>query len=166
VTLGVSEGEGRVGSAERVGEALVSGLRRPQERQLASPTSGGLGMMRAVAFAPADGLKHRAAWKVLDAAQAGFSSQLVIVPFFTEHRIRSQPAVHDLAVVNFLPPLCIDAADRRWIVDALNEGTGATENVGGALWDLGKSLANVAILARGGRERARRPLRGPRGPWS
>jgi ornithine--oxo-acid transaminase len=73
------------------------------------------------------------------------------VPLFHDHGILSQTAAHDLAVVKFLPPLCIGDEDRRWIVGAMDEVVGATENVGGAIWDLGKNLASAAIRTRGGR---------------
>ncbi len=150
-TLEIIEDEGLVAHADRLGEALLADLRGLAHRHACIAEVRGRGMMQAVEFAAADGLKHKAAWKVLDAAQKGLFSQLVIVPLFDEHRILCQTAAHDLPVVKLLPPLCIGDQDRRWIVDAMDQVVGATENVGGAIWDLGKHLASAAIRTRGGR---------------
>jgi ornithine--oxo-acid transaminase len=150
-TLEVIEDEGLVGHAERLGEAILADLRGLAKRHACIAEVRGRGMMQAVEFAPPDSLKHRAAWKMLDAAQKGLFSQLVVVPLFNDHGILSQTAAHDLAVVKFLPPLCIGDEDRRWIVGAMDEVVGATENVGGAIWDLGKNLASAAIRTRSGR---------------
>ncbi|HEY5656927.1 MAG TPA: aspartate aminotransferase family protein, partial [Myxococcota bacterium] len=75
----------------------------------------------------------------------GLFSQLVTVPLFKRHRILSQTAGHDLAVVKFLPPLVLCDADRQWIATAVDAVVADTENVGGAIWDLGRNLASAAL---------------------
>jgi len=150
-TLDVIEDEGLVANAEKVGEGMLADLRGLVERYSFMHEVRGLGMMQAIEFAPPGGLRHRAAWKLLDAAQKGLFSQLVTVPLFKQHQILSQTASHDLAVVKFLPPLCIDDADRKRVVEAVDTVVADTENVGGAIWDLGKHLAGAALRTRGGR---------------
>ena len=150
-TLDVIEEEGLVANAARVGEGILADLRELASRHECIAEVRGLGMMQAVAFAAPEGIKQRAAWRALDAAQKGLFAQLVIVPLFEQHRILSQTAAHDLAVVKLLPPLCIGEDDRRWIVGAMDEVVGATRNVGGAIWDLGRTLASAALRTRAGR---------------
>ena len=89
--------------------------------------------------------------KLLDVAQKGLFSQLVTVPLFKNHRILSQTAGHDQPVVKFLPPLVITDADRQWIARAVDEVVADTQNVGGAIWDLGKTLASAAIKTKAGK---------------
>jgi ornithine--oxo-acid transaminase len=48
-------------------------------------------------------------------------AQLVVVPLFTEHRILTQVAGHDMAVVKVLPPLVLGDDDLAYFVDALRE---------------------------------------------
>lgn len=149
-TLDVIEDEGLVGRAAQIGEAMLADFRALGERHACIREVRGRGLMQAIEFAAPNSMKHRAAWRVLDAAQKGLFSQLVIVPLFQEHRILSQTAAHDLPVVKFLPPLCISEDDRRWIVSSLDQVVGATERVGGAIWSLGKTLASAALRTRAG----------------
>jgi ornithine--oxo-acid transaminase len=150
-TLEVLEDDGLVDNAAKLGEAILDDLRALVGRYSFVKDVRGLGMMQAIEFAPPNHLKHKAAWKLLDAAQKGLFSQLVTVPLFKHHRILSQTAGHDLAVIKFLPPLCIGEEDRRWIVRAVEATVADTENVGGAIWELGKNLAGAAFRTKTGR---------------
>ena len=149
-TLDALQGEGLIENAAKLGEAILDDLRALVSRYGFVKEVRGLGMMQAIEFAPPHRLAHRAAWKLLDAAQKGLFSQLVTVPLFKKHRILSQTAAHDLPVVKFLPPLCVTDEDRRWIARAMEDVVGDTENVGGAIWDLGRNLAGAAIRTRAG----------------
>jgi ornithine--oxo-acid transaminase len=74
----------------------------------------GLGLMWAVEF-EGDGRMYR----MLERAQRGLFAQLVVVPLFSEHRILTQVAGHDMAVVKILPPLMVGEDDLDEFVDAL-----------------------------------------------
>ena len=150
-TLDVIERENLVENAAKLGESILDDLRALVDRYAFVKEVRGKGMMQAIEFAAPDRLKHRTAWKLLDAAQKGLFSQLVTVPLFKRHRILSQTAGHDLAVVKFLPPLVIGDADRQWIASAVDAVIADTENVGGAIWDLGKNLASAALRTKAGR---------------
>jgi ornithine--oxo-acid transaminase len=76
----------------------------------------GLGLMWAIEF-EGDGRMYR----MLDRAQRGLFAQLVVVPLFSEHRILTQVAGHDMAVVKVLPPLVLGDDDLDFFVDALRE---------------------------------------------
>jgi len=149
-TLDVIEEENLVANAAKVGEALLDDYRGMIERYDWVKAVRGKGLMQVIEFAPPQTLKAKATWKLLDTAQAGLFSQLVIVPLFQEHHILSQTAGHHHPMVKFLPPLVIGDEDRRWIVTALEEVIGGTQKVGGAIWDLGKRLAKAAIRTKTG----------------
>jgi ornithine--oxo-acid transaminase len=149
-TLEVIEAEGLVAHAAKIGEGLLDDLRPLVGRYDFVREVRGKGLMLGIEFGPSRKLHQKAAYRLLDAAQKGLFSQLVTVPLFKRHRILSQTAGHDLPVVKFLPPLVIGDADRQWIARAVTEVVADTQNVGGAIWDLGKTLAAAAIKTKAG----------------
>jgi ornithine--oxo-acid transaminase len=102
----------------------------------------GLGLMWAIEFGDPG---RSATWKLLERAQPGIFAQLVVVPLFTDHRILSQVAGHNINVIKGLPPLTIDENDIVWFCDAL-------ERVVGEAQKLGRSATRFALdAARAGR---------------
>ena len=53
-------------------------------------------------------------------------------------------------VVKFLPPLVINEKDRDWILSAMDQVIADTQEVGGAIKDLGKNLISHALKQRAG----------------
>jgi ornithine--oxo-acid transaminase len=76
----------------------------------------GIGLMWAIEF-EGDGFAYR----MLERAQRGLFAQLVVVPLFTDHRILTQVAGHDMAVVRILPPFVLTDDDVDEFADALQE---------------------------------------------
>ena len=150
VTLDVIEEEGLVENAAKVGEGILADLRALGERHACVKEVRGKGMMQAIEFAAPDRLTHKAAWKLLDAAQKGLFAQLVVVPLFQKHRILSQTSGHDMPTIKFLPPLMIGDAERQAIARALDDVLGDTEQIGGAIWNFGKTLASAALRTKAG----------------
>jgi ornithine--oxo-acid transaminase len=60
-------------------------------------------------------------YRLLERAQRGLFAQLVVVPLFRDHRILTQVAGHNMAVVKVLPPLMLGDDDLEEFVDALRE---------------------------------------------
>jgi ornithine--oxo-acid transaminase len=100
----------------RLGERLLE-LTRPlvDEFDVVADVRG-LGLMWAIEFA-GDGVQYR----LLERAQRGLFAQLVVVPLFSEHRILTQVAGHDMAVVKVLPPLTIGDDDLEEFAAALRQ---------------------------------------------
>jgi ornithine--oxo-acid transaminase len=91
----------------------------------------GLGLMWAVEFGePGAG---RTTWRMLERVQRGIFAQLVVVPLFTDHRILSQVAGHNVNVVKGLPPLTIVEDDVEWFVTALDEVVREAQKMGRAM---------------------------------
>ena len=57
----------------------------------------------------------------MERMQSGLFAQLVAVPLFTKHRILSQVAGHDLAVLKGLPPLVVSGEDLEEFAAALDD---------------------------------------------
>jgi ornithine--oxo-acid transaminase len=150
-TLEVIEVENLVENAAKLGDALLGDFRSLIGRFDYVSAVRGKGLILGIEFAPPQTWRAKAAWKALDSAQEGLFSQLVIVPLFHEHRILSQTASHHHAMLKLLPPLVIGEEDRAWIVRAVNDVVARTQQLGGAIWDLGKRLAGAAIRTKTGR---------------
>jgi len=91
------------------GELLLE-LTRPlaDEFEVVSEVRG-LGLMWAIEFAePRAG---RLSWRLIEKMQKGLFAQLVVGPLFSEHRILTQVAGHNMAVVKVLPPLVLSDED-------------------------------------------------------
>jgi ornithine--oxo-acid transaminase len=115
-TLRELDDEQLVARSARLGERLLE-LTRPlvDEFDVVRDVRG-LGLMWAIEF-EGDGRMYR----MLERAQRGLFAQLVVVPLFSEHRILTQVAGHDMAVVKILPPLMLGDDDLDYFVDALRE---------------------------------------------
>ncbi len=150
-TLEVIDSERLVENAATLGAQILADLRPLIERFEFLKDVRGKGLMIALEFGAPSSLRLRAAWKLLEAANEGLFCQMITIPLHTRHRILSQVAANHMNVVKFLPPLVIDQEDRRWIATACEDVIGASHQVSGAIWDLGKQLAGAAIRMKTGR---------------
>jgi ornithine--oxo-acid transaminase len=99
----------------------------------------GIGLMWAIEF-EGDGLAYR----MLERAQRGLFAQLVVVPLFTDHRILTQVAGHDMAVVRILPPFVLTDEDVDEFADALHTTVKQARR-------MPRSLTKFALTAAGRR---------------
>jgi ornithine--oxo-acid transaminase len=77
----------------------------------------GLGLMWAIEFGEPE--RGSRSWRLIERMQSGLFAQLVVAPLFSKHRILSQVAGHNLAVIKILPPLVVSDDDIDYFVDAL-----------------------------------------------
>lgn len=101
----------------------------------------GLGLCWAIEFGEPKG-GARITYRMIERAQRGLFAQLVVVPLFTEHRILSQVAGHDMAVVRVLPPLMLADEDVEEFADALRATIRDAQR-------MPKSLTKFALSAAG-----------------
>jgi ornithine--oxo-acid transaminase len=149
-TLEVLDRERLTENAARVGAQIVDDLQpRVADFEFLKDVRG-KGMMIALEFGEPRSLKLRAAWKLLEKANAGLFCQMITVPLFTRHRILSQVAGHGMQVVKFIPPLTLNQEDRTWIVSAVEDVVAEAHKVPGSIWDLGKTLASAALKMKAG----------------
>jgi ornithine--oxo-acid transaminase len=102
----------------RVGERLLE-LTQPlvDEFEVVREVRG-LGLAWAVEFGEPHG-GGRMTYRMIERAQRGLFAQLVVVPLFTKHRILTQVAGHDMAVIRILPPLLVTDQDIEEFAAAL-----------------------------------------------
>jgi len=73
---------------------------------------------------------------------------MITIPLFKDHRVLSQVAGHGNHTVKLLPPLNLVDEDCNWIERAFDAVIDDAHRVPGAVWSLGKTLADHAIKAR------------------
>ena len=147
-TLRVIENEGLVANAAKMGARLLASFEEMNNRYELVKEIRGRGLMLGVVFGAPRSLKLRAAWSLLETVNAGLFCQLITIPLFKEHKVLSQVAGHGNHCVKLLPPLVIDAQDCDWIVSAFDATIADSHRVPGAVWSLGKTLADHAMKAR------------------
>ncbi len=118
-TLRELDEKGLVTRSARLGELLLERTRELAAEHEVVREARGLGLMWALEFAEPE--SGSVAWRVMERMQTGLFAQLVVVPLFTKHRILSQVAGHDLAVLKGLPPLVLSEGDVDDLVTALDD---------------------------------------------
>lgn len=146
-TLEVIEAENLVQKAAQTGERLLLAFQAMSRRYELVREVRGKGLMIGIEFGAPKSLKLKAAWSLLETVSAGLFCQLITIPLFKDHQILVQVAGHAIPTVKLLPALVISEADCEWIERAFDAVIAESHRVPGAVWSLGKTLADHAIKA-------------------
>ena len=145
-TLHVLDDEGVVERSARLGELLLARTRPLVQRFDVVSDVRGLGLMWAIEFGEPQA--KRTSWRMLERVQPGLFAQLVVVPLFSDYRILTQVAGHNLNVIKILPPLTITENDVEEFARALEQTLERARK-------LPRAMMSFALkAARGGRRRA------------
>ncbi|MGA7326634.1 MAG: aspartate aminotransferase family protein [Rhodomicrobium sp.] len=147
-TLDVLEDEQVIENAAIRGERLTEFFRSLMQRYELVKDVRGRGLMIGVEFGAPKSFALKMSWHALETANAGLFCQMITIPLFKEHKILVQVAGHASHTVKLLPALTITDEDCEWIEDAFEATIAAAHKVPGAVWSLGKTLADHAIRAR------------------
>jgi ornithine--oxo-acid transaminase len=145
-TLRELDDRGLVEASARVGELLLERTRPLVERYEVVTDVRGLGLMWAIEFGEPG--SRRTTWRMLERMQPGIFAQLVVVPLFTEHRILSQVAGHDVNIVKGLPPLVLSEEDVDWFAGALDEVVRDAQKLGRAMTTFAFRAARAGRTSR------------------
>ncbi len=149
-TLEVLEHERLVERAADTGRALLNDLNGLAAKHELLKEVRGKGLMIGLEFGPPKSLKLKAAWHLMDSARRGLFCQMILIPLLRDHQVLCQVAGDDNYIIKLLPALTIDDTDRQWIVSAFDDVIGDCHQIGGAVWDLGRSLAKHGLKAKAG----------------
>jgi ornithine--oxo-acid transaminase len=108
-----------VDHSTKLGALLLERTQRLVDAHDVAREVRGLGLLWAMEFAEPESGSF--SWRVMERMQTGLFAQLVVVPLFTKHRILSQVAGYDLAVLKAIPPLVLSEQDIEDFVSALDE---------------------------------------------
>jgi ornithine--oxo-acid transaminase len=147
-TLDVIEQEGLIENAARKGERLGKAFEAMAGRHELVKTVRAKGLMIGIEFGQPNAFKLKMAWNALEAVNSGLFCQLITIPLFKEHKVLTQVAGHGIHTIKLLPPLTITDADCQWIETAFDAVIADAHRVPGAIWSLGRTLADHAIRAR------------------
>jgi ornithine--oxo-acid transaminase len=147
-TLEILESERVIENAARQGARLIAAFEAMIPSYEMVKAVHGKGLMIGIEFGRPHSLKLQAAWHLLEAVSTGLFCQLITIPLLKDHKIVVQVAGHASHTVKLLPSLVISDADCDWIENSFNEVIADGHRVPGAVWSLGKTLANQARKAR------------------
>ena len=149
-TLEVIEQEKLIENAARRGEQILEGFRSMNQRYELVKDVRGKGLMIGIEFGAPKSLKLRTAWSLLEKVNSGLFCQMITIPLFKDHKVLSQVAGHGNHTIKLLPPLNINDEDIAWIERSFDAVIADAHRVPGAVWSLGKTLADHAIKAKMG----------------
>jgi ornithine--oxo-acid transaminase len=147
-TLDVLASQALVQNAANKGKRLLQAFSEMAARYELVKEVRGKGLMIGIEFGAPQSFRLKASWSLLEAANTGLFCQLIVIPLLSEHKLLTQVAGHGSHTIKLLPPLIISDADCDWIEDAFNAVIGRAHRVPGAVWTLGKTLAENALAAR------------------
>jgi len=147
-TLQVMDDEHVIENSERMGKALMDGLRVLMEKHEFIHEVRGKGLMLAVEFSEPKSLRLRAAWKLIEAAGKGLFAQMVVIPMFKKHRILTQVAGHHMDVIKITPPLIIGQKEVDRMIAGFDQTLADCYKFPGAMWDMGTNLVRASLAAR------------------
>jgi len=150
-TLEVIESERLIQNAARTGARLLEAFQGMARNYELVKAVRGKGLMIGVEFGAPRSLKLKAAWTLLETVGTGLFCQLITIPLFRDHKILAQVAGHANHTVKLLPTLGITDADCDWIERSFDAVIADSHRVPGAVWSLGKTLADHALKARAAR---------------
>ena len=125
----------------RLGEKLLA-LTRPfvEEFDVVREVRG-LGLMWAIEFGEPE--SRKLSWKLIEKMQPGLFAQLVVAPLFSRHRILSQVAGHNIAVIKGLPPLVVTDEDVEYFVESLASSIRRAQRTPSALTRFALTAAGI-----------------------
>lgn len=147
-TLQVMDDEKVVENSERMGNALMDGLRALMPKHEFIKEVRGKGLMVAIEFAEPKSLKLRMAWKIFQTAEKGLFAQMVVIPLLKDHRILTQVTGHQMDVIKITPPLIIGPKEVDRIVRAMDATLAECYKFPGAMWEMGANLVKASLSAR------------------
>jgi ornithine--oxo-acid transaminase len=147
-TLDVIEAEDLIGRAARLGARLVAAFEAMAARYELVHSVRGKGLMIGIELGPPRSLALKASWNLLESVTPGLFCQLVTIPLFKDHKILIQVAGHANHTLKLLPALVITDADCDRIEKCFDAVIAESHKVPGAVWSLGKTLADQALKAR------------------
>ena len=147
-TLDVIENEHLIENAAKRGEQILASFNAMLERYELVAAARGKGLLVGIEFGAPKSLKLKTAWHLLEKVNSGLFCQMITIPLFKEHKVLSQVAGHGNHCVKLLPPLTITEEDCGWIDRAFDAVIADAHKVPGAVWSLGKTLADHALKSR------------------
>jgi acetylornithine/succinyldiaminopimelate/putrescine aminotransferase len=147
-TLEVMDAEKVVENSARMGEALMAGFRGLAAKHDFIKEVRGKGLMVAVEFQEPRALLKRGTWLLLEKAEVGLFTQLVVMNLLKKHRVLTQVAGRHMNVLKITPALIIGQKEVDRFVSALDESLSECLKLTGTMFEMGKNLAAAALAAR------------------
>lgn len=147
VTLEIMEEEGLVENAAKRGREIMEGLSSMKEKFELIGDVRGLGLMIGIEFRRPASKMLKIGWDLVHKLNTGLFGQMVVMPLFSDHRILTQVAGHNVTIIKLLPPLMIGRDEVDYFLTSFEDVMKGCHRFPGGAWKVGKKLAAQAITA-------------------
>jgi len=146
-TLDVMQSERLIENAAEKGERLIQGFKALMPKYELMADVRGKGLMIGVEFGAPKSFTLKASWNMVETASKGLFCQMITIPLFKDENILCQVAGHASHTVKLLPASIITGDDCDWILKSFDTVIAGAHRLG-AVWSLGKTLAEHAVRAK------------------
>lgn len=144
-TLAVIDDERLVERSFRLGRLLLDGLAGLRDRFELIKEVRGRGLMIGIEFGRPKSLALRAGWDLAHKVNRGLFGQAIVIPLFSDHRILTQVAGHDMDVIKLIPPLVLTDGDVNRFLEAFEKVIQRSHAFPGPIWEVTRRLARFAV---------------------
>ncbi len=106
------------------------------------------GAMLGIEFDAPRSFALRSAWSMVHKLDANLFPQAITMPLFSDHRILTQVAGHNIDVVKLLPPLVLSDDDMDWFLQAFEAVMVRLHKFPGPAWEALSRIGKFSIKAR------------------
>lgn len=146
-SLEILEDEKLIENSAARGEELLTGLKDLMNKYELIGDVRGKGLMIGIEFMRPQSRKLKIGWDLIHKVNTGLFGQMITVPLFSDHKILTQVAGHNVTVVKILPPLVISKDDVEYFLNAFEQVVADCHRFPGGAWKVGKKLAKQALRA-------------------
>ncbi len=143
-TLAIIEEENLVEKAGKLGEELISGLRKLMSSHEWIKEVRGKGLMIGIEFGKPQSFMDKMKWNLIHKMDKGLFGELIVMPLMSQHRLITQVSGHHQDVVKLLPPFVIDQTHTAKFISALDAVLQECGQISGPLWKMGINLAKAS----------------------
>lgn len=146
-TLEILEEENLIENARIRGQELLTGLNALKDKYELLGKVRGKGLMIGIEFERPTSKTLRLGWDLIHKVNTGLFGQMIVVPLFSDYRILTQVAGHNVTIVKLLPPLMISKDDVAYFLSSFEDVVKNCHRFPGGAWKVGKTLAKQALRA-------------------
>jgi acetylornithine/succinyldiaminopimelate/putrescine aminotransferase len=146
VALKVLDDEKLAQNAERVGNLIQERLKPLTQSHEMLADVRGKGLMIGFEFRKPKSMKLAMAWNMVHMADKSLFSQMIVIPLYSQHRILTQVAGHNMDIVKIIPSLVMNEQDVDWFVKGFTAVVDELHNAPSKMVEITTRLAKAALM--------------------
>lgn len=144
-TLACLDEHNLIERAARMGNLIGEGIQEMASRFEFIREVRWRGVMLGIEFESAKSFALRSAWSMVHKLDKNLFPQAITMPLFSDHRVLTQVAGHNIDVIKLLPPMVISEEDADWFLTAFEDVMIRLHKFPGPIWEALSHLGKFAI---------------------